>query len=477
MISIAVGAFWFYTSALYNMPSGDGGVFLMMGRGILEGKIPYVDLFYHKGPIIFFLEAAAQIFDIGYLGVWILEVLVLFASLTLFYRTVRLLLPGLLAFPSTFLFLLYAIWMFEGGNMAETYCLPFSVLMLYLLVRAFTWKDVRIKPIYGFAIGVSMAFQFLTRPTNTAITIGVLLSITAYLAISGEWRALTRNYGAFIFGLALIFVPVCLFFGYHKALNEFIYGAFLYNFSYLKGGSWALFFSEPKVVVAFVIFLIAGIAGGITCFYEKQKDVRIRVLGGAMILLTLLCAYVITMSKRPYLHYVLIGVPVAALGVALVLRRLMPIMERRRIPVKGIWITVSVILLAVGTLWTYQVHTSNLSLSKERVQDKKEAAAFTDMIPEKELNSVWGYNVDSQWYLDMNVIPCFKYFYQQEWQGQANPKISRDIVQMLKSKSPKWIVTKNEERFGEKNVQEIIEENYDLVSQNEDTRLYSYKYK
>ena len=39
---------------LYN--SSDSAIFMLIGKGITDGKIPYRDLFDHKGPFLFCIE-------------------------------------------------------------------------------------------------------------------------------------------------------------------------------------------------------------------------------------------------------------------------------------------------------------------------------------------------------------------------------------------------------------------------------------
>ena len=47
-----------YTSPLYsNYFGADSALFTLIGKGITEGKIVYKDLFDHKGPLLFFIEA------------------------------------------------------------------------------------------------------------------------------------------------------------------------------------------------------------------------------------------------------------------------------------------------------------------------------------------------------------------------------------------------------------------------------------
>ena len=46
------------TSPLYDGSyTIDSGLFIVVGKAIIRGYIPYVDLFDHKGPIIFLINA------------------------------------------------------------------------------------------------------------------------------------------------------------------------------------------------------------------------------------------------------------------------------------------------------------------------------------------------------------------------------------------------------------------------------------
>lgn len=48
-----------FTSPLYPHYTGlDSSVFLTVAKGIVNGRIPYVDLFDHKGPVFYWMEAA-----------------------------------------------------------------------------------------------------------------------------------------------------------------------------------------------------------------------------------------------------------------------------------------------------------------------------------------------------------------------------------------------------------------------------------
>ena len=59
-----------------RVPAEDSSVFLYIGKRMTEGKIPYRDLFDHKGPILYFIEyLGIKISKTDYTGVWLLEAL------------------------------------------------------------------------------------------------------------------------------------------------------------------------------------------------------------------------------------------------------------------------------------------------------------------------------------------------------------------------------------------------------------------
>ena len=62
-------------------PAEDSSVFLYIGKRMLEGKLPYRDLFDHKGPILYLIEVSGlRLSPHSTNGVWVLEVLNLLAA-------------------------------------------------------------------------------------------------------------------------------------------------------------------------------------------------------------------------------------------------------------------------------------------------------------------------------------------------------------------------------------------------------------
>src|SRR3972149_2535829 len=64
-----------------SYPGRDGGIFLYIGSLILKGRIPYLDVWENKGPLVFYINALGLFLPNGSRwGVWFLEFLFFLAA-------------------------------------------------------------------------------------------------------------------------------------------------------------------------------------------------------------------------------------------------------------------------------------------------------------------------------------------------------------------------------------------------------------
>ena len=100
----------------------DANVFLSAGKGMLEGKVMYRDLYDHKGPLLFALHAlCALVSTDSFLGVWILEILLFTLFLFIAYKLIELYSNLVIAFFSVGIlgFILLTSLSFQMGDSAE----------------------------------------------------------------------------------------------------------------------------------------------------------------------------------------------------------------------------------------------------------------------------------------------------------------------------------------------------------------------
>ena len=128
-------------SPLYPFnPWDDANCFFTMGRGIIRGLVPYRDLYEQKGPVLYFIYAAAAlILDKTFVGAWIFECIAASVFAVFSWKTAKLftepsgytifLAPVLLAVT-------YTIKMFNFGGNAEELCFPLLSAAMYFALRS-----------------------------------------------------------------------------------------------------------------------------------------------------------------------------------------------------------------------------------------------------------------------------------------------------------------------------------------------------
>ena len=222
--------------ALLRITDIDSAIFQYAGKGILSGQLLYTDLYDHKPPAIFFLNALGFALGGGSRwGIWIVELLSLTvagALCALFLRRYFGRLPAALA---TAAFVLNLTFFHQGGNLTEEYALPFEFAALLCLSLWNVGKHRRLQAILmgAFAAGASTFKQPLGA---IAVGIGFYLLIRAL-----EERNLRRLFSDALLaavGFAGVWGGWFAYFSLRGILPQFWEAAFAYNLA-LSGISTA----------------------------------------------------------------------------------------------------------------------------------------------------------------------------------------------------------------------------------------------
>lgn len=258
--------FWFH---------GDSGIFQEMGVCLVQGGTPYVDLFDHKGPILWFIQALG-IWISPRWGIMIMQSLSLFCTLILWYKTARLIIgkPGL-SIVVSLSGLLFLLAFYQRGNLCEEWCLPFISLPIYLYF--YRWRKKQIpQPLYttldSFVIGLCVGTIAMIRLNNTAPIIGFVLWDFIMCLKHKEYKKLWTNISAICAGMVLIFLGCALFYLVKAGWNgvyEMIYGTFVFNLLYFEEKTSLTFLSSIQHYILPVIFLLILI---ILMFKNKENN-------------------------------------------------------------------------------------------------------------------------------------------------------------------------------------------------------------
>lgn len=138
---------------------GDTAQFLTIGKAWCLGKIPYKEMFDHKGPFIFFVDMVGFALTRGKstIGVFALQVVFMLFSLIAFYKIGRLFLDSASFGIMTCLMALICTKLnYVEGNTVEEYCVPFIAWSLYGIAKWFKGEDHALHdPMWAFVYGLT----------------------------------------------------------------------------------------------------------------------------------------------------------------------------------------------------------------------------------------------------------------------------------------------------------------------------------
>lgn len=220
-----------YSPAQRPVPSRDSGVFSYIGWRITQGDLPYRDIWDHKAPVIFYLDAFGLLLtpDSSW-GIWLVEVAALWLAAALGYFLLKRLFDSLTAAALSFIWLCSGFYLLAGGNLTTEYAIPMQFAALWLFYRAENATNYRWR---GLALGAVTALLFFTRQNAIAIP----LAIGVYLLASRLWRRnlrhLWRETWPILLGGLLVTACIVGFFAVQGALRDFWDQVFVYNFIYV----------------------------------------------------------------------------------------------------------------------------------------------------------------------------------------------------------------------------------------------------
>lgn len=220
-------------SPLYPFnPWDDANCFFTIGRGMINGRVLYKDLFDHKGPLLYFIYAlTAFISNKSFTGAWIIECIDTGVFAIYSWKTVKLfvnpsknsifLIPVLIG-------IVYTSKMFNFGGNAEELCFPLITIALYKGLRAIVKGDGLPLNIDAIICGIITGALFWIKYTFTGFFAGFCLFIILLAIKRKAFLKLWSLVWRFISGFVIISIPVILYFVFTDSLN-YLWESYFYD--------------------------------------------------------------------------------------------------------------------------------------------------------------------------------------------------------------------------------------------------------
>ena len=463
LLAVLFALFYYaFTTPLGPSIGSDNAIYMTMGTAIAKGYAPYTEIFDHKGPLVFILQAIPQILSGGYstIMIFVQQVVFLFACLCLLGMISKAF--GVPAIFSQLVYLALIAVNVGGGNLTEEYTNVFTLVGILIILRTFgKGMPEKTQGIFARAamLGAMNMLCFLARANNVLVLCAMTLALAAWMLFARRMDLLVRCMGGFALGLLAAALPVVLWLAHHGALAESVYGAILHNMMYAEtgGGSRLRMLLGDSYGHRAILMAALSLAGAVT-YVRRNPAMALSMAAGAAA--AGLAAFI---SHKFYQHYLLLGAPLAAVGAARVFAVI-----RARWHRASRMIAAAAMLVCALYLGVLGVQTNDWRLAEREGWDvfTQQAQELYALVPEEETDSFMGYRVEPKWYVAADALPCMRFYFLQEILADADPAVMDEIVDTFHTDPPKWLVIYYNREFGppyDARVAEIFETQYEFV--------------
>ena len=476
------------TTPLYEKYGGDASIFSIFGERWVDGVIPYRDLYDHKGPIIFLINAISSLFGDDRWALFIMETLAYSLDLLLIYKISRYLVKPISAWSIAVLFTAFFFATSSGGNCVEEWSLPVDLLMVYLAMHFLKTRKPLVNHPHGYSLiyGIGLGYQLMMRFTNAATIGGIILGFVILFVSEKEWKTLFQNAVYVLMGTAVVIIPFVVYFYHHDCLYEMFYDSYVVNFLYANNGikqntfhnmligcwrSLLVFSGSFLLIILYklkrisrnLLILICSISFASTgVVLVSNRYLHYWLLGGAAMVLSLcgcfmMGAYVKTLKRHVFCSIALVGV---------VTLSFIPFMQN--LYYAGTMALYTGANLVPKSVLTAEKNQNSVLIQKLKQWREPDYSSYKDIsanIVSENYDSVFAYDVHASFYKVTGIPPykgC-KYFIMQPFHAKSDPQINEQILDMMIENPPQYIVMTSQEEAEKSILAKDIANHYALI--------------
>lgn len=467
----------------------DLNAFMTMGKGWLNGLIPYRDLFEQKGPVLYFIFAIANAISKTYFGIFLIEVLFFFATLFMVNKIARRYLP----LRESFLVCSLMSWIltmspyFTGGGSVEELSYVF-ILYSIDLVLELSDNNFKITNKQAFLSGLFFSVLFWIKYTMVGSYLAAFIILFGLYLYRRQVYTLLSMTLFSLLGFMTITVPVLVYFWLQNALDDLKFCYFTSNISLYPSNPsatliWKIinaitlyinkYTNNPLLLFIFIFMLIYLIVSKRILQTDLTKFLYCAIYFG-LILTTLY-------GGRTSNYYFLILFPFAILPVI----SLIYFMEQKSNSKGsfGLMLAFSFIMMigSNNNLLNSKLYPDNPTYTLNGKYQEPFQIAFSRIINDTKNPSLLNYGfLDYGLYHQANVLPSNRYFEKQNISNEALPEMMAEQNEIVAKKRVTFVILRTGSDISEeKGVPKNIRSNYTLVAEQQQQimtdRIYTYR--
>lgn len=295
----------------------DSSVFMYVARVILNGGMPYLDTFDHKGPLIYLINVLGLLIS-EYRGIYVIELITIFITFVFIYKIARLKCDEKISLLILFLTSSALFKYFELGNLTEEYALPFITISIYIFADYFLNKKIGIFRI--MVCGFSFGAVCLLRPNMISVWLIMCIGVLVDSIRSKRMKELFKFILYFLVGTFIVVLPIVTWLIVKGAFADFIDNYIIFNKVYSSNMSRSVMLAAREQVFTYFIsdvLLLFSIFIMIYLYFKERK-----YFDKLFIVYLFINVLFICISGRLYDHYGMIIIPSLAYPLSCLLKEL-----------------------------------------------------------------------------------------------------------------------------------------------------------
>jgi hypothetical protein len=295
----------------------DEGIFGYAGQVILNNGLPYRDVFDHKPPVAFYLNALALLFvPPTSTGIHTFLHMYNFFTLIVLFFLAKIYTESY----STGLWVAFIYAVFSSSPAIQGFTASTEMFLLLPISMSLLFGVLAVQKrsiLFSLVSGICGALAFFTKQTAGAILVFIYL----YLIVSQVGTIVIKNTNKrtairilLSWGAGCLLVPLVLagYYSYHNVFDEFLYWSFTHNLIYsMRISLWdtlpRIYSIGLKIVKSNFLIIAMGLAVSLfACFRRNRK--------GCFMLGFLVCSFLATVPGTVYVHYFAQTAPAVSLA-------------------------------------------------------------------------------------------------------------------------------------------------------------------